>query len=219
MRPDEVTAHLRELIVTGQIPGESYVRLDPVAEALGTSVTPIRESLLRLQAEGFVDLVPRRGFWVVPISDADVRDVYLAQAWVAGELAARATRALSARDLDDLERLQSDLESAHRAQELASVELCNHRFHRRVNHAADAPWLARQLRTAARFAPRRFFASIEGWPEASATEHRAIIAALRTGDAAAARAAMEQHIKHAGDLFAAHRTTAARAVASDEETP
>ena len=55
------------------------------------------------------------------------------------------------------------------------------------------------------YAPRRFFASVEGWPQASAADHRAIIAGLRARDADKARAAMVAHIRNAGHLLAAQR--------------
>lgn len=204
----DITAYLRELIVTGRTATGAFLRLDPVAAELGVSVTPVREALFRLEAEGFVDHVPRRGFRVLPLTDDDVRDVYLVQAMIAAELAARATRTLSARDVDDLGAIQDELEAAHARGESAQVEACNHRFHRLINRSVGAPWLAQQLGTSARFAPRRFFAAIDGWPEASATEHRAIIDALRSSDPAAAGEAMRRHIVHAGELLAAHRHTA-----------
>ncbi|MEP9413040.1 FCD domain-containing protein [Gordonia sp. VNQ95] len=55
------------------------------------------------------------------------------------------------------------------------------------------------------YAPRRFFASVEGWPQASAQDHRAIIDALRRRDADAARTAMSDHIRKAGRLLAQRR--------------
>jgi DNA-binding GntR family transcriptional regulator len=57
---------------------------------------------------------------------------------------------------------------------------------------------------AAPFAPRRFFATIAGWTEASADDHAAILEALRKRDPEAARAAMRSHIEKAGRLLAEH---------------
>jgi DNA-binding GntR family transcriptional regulator len=60
------------------------------------------------------------------------------------------------------------------------------------------------MRTASRYAPRLFFARIDGWSQASADDHAAILAALERHDPDAARAAMSEHVRHAGDLLARH---------------
>ncbi|HEY2196020.1 MAG TPA: GntR family transcriptional regulator [Actinomycetospora sp.] len=69
--PEEVAAYVRELIISGRIrPGE-FLRLDRIAEAVGVSNTPVREGLLTLRSEGFVELVPRRGFVAAAFSEQD----------------------------------------------------------------------------------------------------------------------------------------------------
>ncbi|MGV9423341.1 GntR family transcriptional regulator [Streptomyces sp. NPDC003656] len=77
-------------------PGD-FLRTERVAEAVGVSSTPVREGLLALRSEGFVQLVPRRGFVVAPFTRQDVRDLFWAQAQLSGELAARAARRITAR--------------------------------------------------------------------------------------------------------------------------
>jgi DNA-binding GntR family transcriptional regulator len=54
------------------------------------------------------------------------------------------------------------------------------------------------------YVPLRFFGLIEGWSDASAHDHSAVLDALEAGDADAARAAMTAHIKHIGVLLQAH---------------
>lgn len=201
----EVATHIRELLVTGQLTAPEFVRLEPIAKTLGVSTTPVREALRQLTAEGFVHFLPHRGFQVAPLTADDLRDVYLVQAFVAGELAARAARALSPNQVDTLEDIQSRLEDASHHREYEQVEECNHEFHRLLNRAAASPRLAATLAATTQFAPRRFFASIPGWTQASANDHRAIILALRNTDAESARVAMAAHIRRAGHLLADHR--------------
>src|SRR5512141_1326949 len=47
-----------------------------LAQELGMSRTPVREALIRLQKEGLVEVVPRHGMRVLPVSAADMRDIY-----------------------------------------------------------------------------------------------------------------------------------------------
>jgi DNA-binding GntR family transcriptional regulator len=195
---------VRELIMSGQVRAGEYLRVERVAAELGISATPVREGLLALRGEGFVALEPRRGFVVLPLRHEDVRDLFLVQAGLAGELAAKAATRVDGAVLAELERLQSALEEAARIDDVDTIEVLNHRFHRAINLAAAAPKLAWFLSMATRYAPRRFYPTIRGWRAASVEDHRGVIDALRRRDPEGARAAMYAHIMHAGDLLAAH---------------
>jgi DNA-binding GntR family transcriptional regulator len=181
-----------------------YLRLESLAAQLGTSVTPVREALVSLRGDGFVILQPRRGFMVAPFTKADILDIYQVQAYLAGELAARACTALSADQLAELRGLQAELAAAHERGEAEEVEQLNHEFHRAINVAAAAPKLSQFLVTATRYSPRLFFAQIAGWTQASADDHEAILAALADRDPERARQAMSQHVAKAGELLADH---------------
>lgn len=201
---DEAAAYVRELVLTGQLKAGEFVRVDRVAEELDMSVTPVREGMLALRGEGFLDLAPRRGFVVAALSEEDVRDLFWVQAQIAGELAARATERLTAEQLKELESLQADLTKALDGGDLDQVERCNHAFHRTLNLAAGASKLTWFLRTATRYVPNRFYHRVGGWPDASMHDHAAILDGLRSRDPEAVRAAMEEHIHHAGQLLIDH---------------
>jgi DNA-binding GntR family transcriptional regulator len=203
-RGEDVVRHIREQIVTGQVKAGTFLRLEHLAEAAGVSVTPVREALMQLRSQGFVEWHPRRGFAVVLLTSEDVRDIYQVQAYTAAELVRRAVRRLSPVDIDDLERLQDRLEAAHDGGNSDQVEQLNHEFHRALNTAAASPRLAYLLRTFTQYAPRLFFAQIDGWSDASASDHRSIIAAIRSGNADEAADAMTEHVTRAGGLLAEH---------------
>src|SRR6478672_4058053 len=106
--PEEVAAYVRELIMSGRIrPGE-FLRMEPIAEAVGVSNTPVREGLLLLNSEGFVQLVPRRGFVVASFTPQDVRDIFWAQAQLASELAARAAKNITPEQVAKLEAIDEE---------------------------------------------------------------------------------------------------------------
>jgi DNA-binding GntR family transcriptional regulator len=212
---DEAAAYLRELIISGVLrPGE-FVRQEKIAEDIGLSTTPVREGLLVLRGEGFVRSVPRRGFVVAPLRSQDIGDMYVAQALLAGELAAHAAARVDDETLDLLVQADRALQEAAAADDANLVEELNHEFHRLINIAAGSPKLAWVLSVTVRYAPRRFFASIAGWPTASAQDHAAIVAAIVKRDPDAARAAMEHHIRNAGELLVRHFD---RMVGDDGET-
>ena len=202
---DEAAEHVRELIVSGQLEPGQFIRPETMAAELDISATPMREGLLTLQSEGLLRVEPRRGFMVAPLSANDIEDVFVGQSLLAGELAARATSRMSDDDLDALEKIQADLEHAADTADYDEVERLNHVFHRSIYSAAGSPKLSWMIKGSLNYAPRRFFASVDGWPQASAADHRAIIAGLRARDGEAARAAMVDHIRNAGHLLAAQR--------------
>jgi DNA-binding GntR family transcriptional regulator len=82
---DEAATHIRDLILKGQLKGGEFIRPEAVAETLGISATPVREGLLQLQAEGFLQVAPRRGFIISSLSSKDIRDGACASALLGGE--------------------------------------------------------------------------------------------------------------------------------------
>ena len=87
---DEAEAHIREMIVAGQARPGQLLRLAPLADNIGASITPVREALILLAKDGWVIEEPNRGFRVAPIRRADIEDAYFIHCFVAGELATRA---------------------------------------------------------------------------------------------------------------------------------
>ncbi|MET9215650.1 MULTISPECIES: GntR family transcriptional regulator [unclassified Nocardia] len=196
---EDVATYVRELIISGQVrPGE-FLRIEPVAEAVGVSNTPVREGLLLLSGEGFVELVPRRGFMVSEFTKQDVHDLFWAQATMAGELASRAAKAISGAELD---RLAGVVAAHARAAEVEADEdlvVYGHEFHRSVNLAANSRRLATLLGTVVKQLPNRFYISIEGHREDTLRDHPAILEALRQRRAKAAGSLMRDHIMSSAD--------------------
>jgi DNA-binding GntR family transcriptional regulator len=201
---DVAAAYLRDQITSGNLPAGAPVRPETVADELGISTTPAREALQALRAEGFLDLAPRRGFTVAQLDGDDIRDMFLVQAMVAGELAARAAANVTPENVAALDAIHKDLVAAAERGDLTSLEDLNHQFHRDINLAANSPRLANVIRLVSRYAPRRFYATIAGWPETTVHDHTLVLDAIRRGDADTARREMSAHVHHAAEQLASH---------------
>ena len=201
---DVAAAYLRDQITSGNLPAGAPVRPETVADELGISTTPAREALQALRAEGFLDLAPRRGFTVAKLDGNDIRDMFLVQAMVAGELAARAAQNISAENVASLDAIHANLVAAAERGDLTALEELNHQFHRDINLAAKSPRLANVIRLVSRYAPRRFYATIAGWPETTVHDHTLVLDAIRRGDADTARREMSAHVHHAAEQLASH---------------
>lgn len=72
---DRAYAALRARVVSGEVPGGTMLSEGEVADELGMSRTPVREAFLRLQAEGWMQLFPKRGALVRPIEPDELAEV------------------------------------------------------------------------------------------------------------------------------------------------
>lgn len=63
-------------ILRNKYPGGFQILEDELAHSLNMSRTPVREALLRLESEGLISLIPRRGMRVLPLSLEDIREAY-----------------------------------------------------------------------------------------------------------------------------------------------
>jgi DNA-binding GntR family transcriptional regulator len=204
---EEAAGWVRASIMSGELrPGE-VVRPEVVGELLGISTTPAREGLHALRVEGFLQLQPRRGFVVAELTGDDIRDLFTVQALIAGELAARAAARADEADLDELEALHHEMIAAAARRRLEELEEKNHAFHRHLNLLVPSPKLAWALGLMTRYVPRRFYATIPGWPQATVEDHGRILAALRDRDPDRSRQAMHEHVVRAGELLAQHFRT------------
>ncbi len=201
----QVSDHVRAMIVSGALQEGAFVRLDAMAAELDMSLTPVREGMTTLASEGFLSLVPRRGFCVQPLTPSDITDLYFVQATIAGELAARAVRTMTDADVERMRMLRIELEQAIRDDDDDLIVRLDHQLHRVVNLAGDSPKLTWMLEMTLRYVPTRYYGSIEGWRQVSSELHREMVDALERRDSRAARRAMTNHIIHAGELLAAHR--------------
>lgn len=191
---EDVARFVRKRIFDGTYAAGKYIRLDQLAAELGISVTPVREALFQLRAEGLLAQQPRRGFVVLPVTGRDLADVANVQAHVGGELAARAAINISDDQLRELKEIQAQLEDAYAGDDDERAVRLNHEFHRAINVAADSPKLAQLMSQITRYAPESVFPTIAGWPAQSVHDHRRVLAALENRDDNRARKAMSEHL-------------------------
>jgi len=203
---EDVARYVRRRIFDGTYAAGEYVRLDQLAAELGVSVTPVREALFELKAEGLLEQQPRRGFVVLPVTGRDLADVSNVQAYIGGELAARAATNITDEQLRELERIQADLEKAYAADDEERAVRLNHEFHRAINVAAESPKLAQLMSQITRYAMESVFPTIPGWSEQATAHHRRLLDALAARDAAQARAAMSEHLAAGADPLIEHLT-------------
>ncbi|MCY1676513.1 GntR family transcriptional regulator [Pseudarthrobacter sp. SL88] len=201
---DEAAAYIRDQITSGTWPPGKRVKPDDVALALGISATPAREALQALRSEGFLDLIPRKGFSVAPLTGKDIRDLFRVHALLAGELVARGTSIATDADIAELHAMQHEMLASWRRKDMQRLEEQNYAFHIFLYSLGRSPKVEWVLGLVARYSARGFYSDIEGWPEATAEEHEVILEAFSSRDSERARLAIESHVVHSGELLADH---------------
>lgn len=209
-RPEQVYGRLRELIVQGQLgPGSRIVETD-VAERLGVSRTPVREALQRLQQEGYVlsaEHSQQSRLTVAPLTRADVHELLDIVGALEG-LAGRAAAQLRTGARNALVRQLEDANSAFLAAAATDVTgqtmlyEADERFHGAVVEAGSGPRLLAlhaAVKPQAERYIRMYVSLLVSDVTRSSGEHENIIAAIASGNAAAAQAAVEQNWRHAAD--------------------
>ena len=201
---EEVADHVRTRIMSGEVRPGDFIRLDETAAALGVSVTPVREALLTLRGEGLVDLVPRRGYLVSPMSRQDVEDIFWLQAELSKRIVDRAITLFDADALDNHARLVGEFESAAAMGDADGVVSAQYAIHRSINRASRSDKLSRFLSNAARYMPYRLYAEDHDWRSAALQDNRRMLDALRTGDVETAHAVIDAEFSNGARLLVEH---------------
>lgn len=199
---DMAAAYVRDAVISGRLRQDEFIRPEELAAKLDISVTPTREGLLTLEGEGFVAMVPRKGFVVAPLDADDIRDIYTSQALICGELAHRFALRRTGEQLAELKAHQAALEDALAREDFDAYSRANHDFHRLINVGAGARKMLWLLAMTLRYTESSTYRETEGWISASCDDHREIIRTIEDGDGSAARTAMSDHLTRLGDALA-----------------
>ncbi|CUH79898.1 GntR family transcriptional regulator [Tropicibacter naphthalenivorans] len=194
---------LREAILFGALaPGEP-VTIQGLTERLDTGMTPVREALRRLTAEGALQAMGNRRI-VVPVLDQGAVDE-LTEARLALEprLAARAAARANAQDVKALKAIDDRLDAAISRGDVAGYLRENHAFHTRLNAVADAPILTALVDTLwLRFGPSLRIVCGQVGTRNLPDLHKDLLIALQRRDIAGASAAISGDVTQGMDMIA-----------------
>src|SRR5678815_5398232 len=88
--PDLIAESLREEILRGVLAPGQALRQEELAERFGVSRLPVRDALLRLEAQGLVHVYPNRGAFVISLSADEVSEIYEMRILLEGDIIERA---------------------------------------------------------------------------------------------------------------------------------
>ena len=197
----EVTyARLRDMILFGHLAPGAPVTIQGLIADLGAGMTPVREAIRRLTAEGALLPQGNRRVAVPQMSAGMLDQVAFARLAIEPNLAARAASRLTPAQIDRLEAIDAAVNRAIETGNLPDYLAANHAFHFALYEAADAPVLVDLARSLWLRAGPSLRAVIDRFGRETAPDlHREALAAMRAGDAKALAAAIERDIQQGVD--------------------
>jgi len=198
-KEEYVADFLREGILSGEIPRGMRLKQADLAEELGLSITPVREALKMLAAEGFVLGATHRGAIVAPFEVSTASEINELRTLLETRLTVTAMRHMTLSDMEQVQRLAQDYDRAHEAGDRNTARAANYRFHRFLYGLADQPLSLHFVQVLWAKYPFDIINQIGGRVGRASEEHARIIDALVSRNEEAAAAATRQHIRAGWD--------------------
>ena len=211
---DVVFNTLRQAIRKGELaPGERLMEIQ-LAEKLGVSRTPIREAIRKLELEGLVLMIPRKGAEVAKISEKSLRDVLEVRRSLEELAIELACQRMSEDDMAELERMQGNFKSAIDRGEAMSIAQSDEQYHDVIYQGTRNDKLVQMLGNLREqmYRYRLEYIKDEDKRQVLLVEHEHILNALKNRNIAEAKKAAREHIDN-------QEITVSRNIKEQEQEP
>ena len=189
---------LRQAILKGELkPGERLMEV-ALAERLGVSRTPIREAMRKLELEGLVVMVPRKGAQVASITEKDLTDVLEVRITLENFAIEKACTHMTEEDMDKLWLASKQFERAIQEGDLVRIAEADQAFHEIIYQASDNARLLQVLTNMREqiYRYRLEYLKDELSRDKLLEEHRRLTDAIRRRDAAQAQRISFEHLEN-----------------------
>ncbi|MGH1579126.1 GntR family transcriptional regulator [Planktotalea sp.] len=132
---------LRDMVLFGDFEPGQAVTIQGLTQSLSAGVTPVREAIRRLIAEGALQMQGNRRVCVPVLKASDVQELLYARIALETELTRRAMTRVQPADLERLSQIDSRLDSAIAAGNIRAYLQLNHLFHTELFKISEAPVL------------------------------------------------------------------------------
>ena len=190
---------LREAIINQVLkPGERLMEIQ-LADEMGVSRTPVREAIRKLELEGLVVMVPRRGAYVAGISMKDIHEVFQVRGALEALAASLAAERITVEELEEMERQLFKEAEETEANNLRSIVEIDTTFHELLYKAARNQKLIQMVNNLQEQLQRFRSASLArpGRSKTALEEHRKIVEAIAIRDTKLAEQLAREHIENA----------------------
>lgn len=200
---DLAYARLREALLDGRLAAGSRINERTLATTLGVSTTPIKDALRRLESEGLVVTLPRRGTYVATLDPEDTHELVMLRAALEGTAARLAAERVGPEEKTKLPDLLSQMELLTGAGKGNLLVDVNEAFHLEIHRLSRSPRISRMvesLRIHNRATRNRILSEADEIQRALG-EHRKIAEAILSKNPEAAENAMRVHVLRSAQFY------------------
>jgi DNA-binding GntR family transcriptional regulator len=194
-KEEQVADHLREAILSGRLARGARLKQAEIAEQLQISITPVREALRLLEAEGYIDSRSYKGATVVPFDIGSSAEILNLRILLEGQLVRHAVERATTKDLQDVRVLAEEFAAAVGRGDSSTARGANYRFHRRMYDAAGLPQTLHFVQILWARYPFDIINRIGGRAARAAQEHEELLRCMIEGDVAGAMLSLRRHIE------------------------
>jgi len=204
-----VYERLKQLLLDGRVSGGSLLSESDLARQLGVSTTPVHEEVVRLESEGFLMGLPRRGIRVVHLTPRDIGEIFELREALESEVVRLILARAPQSALDELSRYVAAGDAAVATGEYPPFNAADIALHDALANAAGNGRLQQTLNDLRVWVQRIRVATVEnhirlpGRPQKAQDEHRLLVEALIRRDSAA-EGIVRQHISSLKDEILAY---------------
>lgn len=216
---EQVMEFVRTAVITGELKVGELYSVNQLAQLLDISRSPARDGLLRLEEAGLIEFSRNRGFRIIPTSPYDVAEIFSLRLALEVPAAARAAAARTDALVEQLTVLEAKMHAAASTDREEDFFTLDQELHDLILGAANSN-RGRQIVNRLRVATRLLGVSTAGKQRTMndiVKEHSPIIEAIKTGNKAAAKSAMREHLSTTGRLLVAQAVEGQK-LAVDPET-
>ncbi|HHW98360.1 MAG TPA: GntR family transcriptional regulator [Firmicutes bacterium] len=194
-----VFEHLREAIIKGKLrPGERLMEMQ-LADEMGVSRTPVREAIRKLELEGLVIMIPRRGAYVADLSIKDVAETFEIRSALEALAASLAAERITPEEAEEMERILVRIGAAIEEDDMQQLVALDEEYHNLLYKASRNDRLM-QILNNLREQIQRFRVTtlaVPGRVRGVLQEHRNIAEAISERNAELAHQLALEHIENA----------------------
>lgn len=189
----QVAQFLRERIISGELVRGQKLKQAELAQMLNLSITPVREALKLLEAEGYVTGSSHRGAEVAQIDVDQVDELYELRSLLESRLTREAAKRVTPQALAVLNQINKEMTAALKRSDMAGVRSANFRFHFHFYELAQQPQTLHFVRILWAKYPFDLLAVMPNRQVEVIKEHQAFLDALADGDTKEAVRTMQAH--------------------------
>jgi GntR family transcriptional regulator, rspAB operon transcriptional repressor len=193
----KIYAHLRERLLSGELPPHAHLVEAKIAKEIGISRTPVREALHSLELEGLIESIPRVGYIVKPISEAEVEEICEIRVTIEGLAVRWAVEKAREKLIEELKKNIANAEKRLSEGEARAFVELDSQFHETISRLSGSRRLLELAQSLRRHMLRYRVHSIYATENVSrAIEgHKGILQAIENQDPGEVDRAMRRHLE------------------------